>query len=184
MRGDRVEVERGSAVPNISRALPPRRQLVNRGGAQLRETVQPVSIPAGWLSIASAIDVDVFDGGVLVGSSRMPRIMLEAGLRTLELVNEQAGFRNTREVRISSGKVEQIAVDLPVGTIHINAVPWAEVWIDGRSIGQTPIGNRPVAIGTHRIVFRHPVLGEKETTTVVKADTPTRLSVSLTEAAP
>ena len=110
--------------------------------------------------------------------------MLEAGLHTLELANEQAGFRHTREVQISSGKVEQIGVDLPVGTIHINAVPWAEVWIDGRSIGQTPIGNHPVAIGTHRIVFRHPVLGEKETTTVVKADTPTRLSVRLTEAAP
>ena len=43
----------------------------------------------------------------------------------------------------------------------LNALPWAEVWIDGESIGETPIGKVSVPIGWHEIVFRHPELGEK-----------------------
>ena len=71
-----------------------------------------------------------------------------------------------------------------MSTIHVNAVPWAEVWIDGTLVGQTPLGNHPIAIGPHRIVFRHPLLGEKEFETVVKAGAPTRLTARLTPAQP
>ena len=37
----------------------------------------------------------------------------------------------------------RVKLDAPPGTLHINAVPWAEVWIDGERIGETPIGNLP-----------------------------------------
>jgi hypothetical protein len=38
---------------------------------------------------------------------------------------------------------------------------WAEVSVDGRSIGQTPIGNLSVSFGTHEVVWRHPEHGER-----------------------
>ena len=150
--------------------------VLRRGASEVRQTVvvaggamvsivapfQAGAVATGWLSMASAIDVDIFEGGVLVGSSRTPRIMLEAGSHTLEFVNEQTGSGTRGRCVFIPGTAEQIDVDLPVGTIHVNAVPWAEVWIDGTLVGQTPLGNHPVAIGPHRIVFRHPVLGEKE----------------------
>ena len=55
----------------------------------------------------------------------------------------------------------------------------AEVWIDGKSAGETPIGNLALGIGPHNIVFRHPELGEKTVSTVVKAGVPTRVTVDL-----
>ena len=110
--------------------------------------------------------------------------MLAAGSHTLEIVNEPTGFRTTRPVYIRSGNVEHIGVDLPVGTIHLNAVPWAEVWIDGTLVGQTPLGNQLVTIGPHQVLFRHPVLGEQEITTIVKADVPTRVTARLTQGVP
>jgi hypothetical protein len=153
---------------------------VGRGATvALVAPLESSSSSAGWVSIASPLEMDVFEHGVLVGTSRSPRIMLEAGLHSLELVNEQTGFSTTRQVRVRSERVEQIGVEAPLGTAHLNAIPWAEVWIDGRSVGQTPIGNLPVAVGRHEIVFRHPQLGEKRILALVRFDTPTRLTANL-----
>jgi hypothetical protein len=65
------------------------------------------------------------------------------------------------------------------GTVNLNASPWAEVWLDGRRIGETPIGNLAVPIGPHEIVFRHPEFGEKKHAVSVTTAAPVRLSVSM-----
>ena len=167
--------------------------VLKRDGVELRQTVRvepgstvsvvaplkPGGLPSGWVAIASPIEVDLFENGALLGTSRSRQIMLEAGTHTLQLVNEQIGFQQTQQVRVESGKVERIAVELPPTTIHLNATPWAEVWIDGKSVGETPIGNLPIAIGPHEVVFRHPELGERVVSTVVKAGVPTRLTADL-----
>ena len=56
---------------------------------------------------------------------------------------------------------------MPNGTLNINAQPWAAVWLDGNSIGETPLGNLSVVPGEHEIVFRHPELGERRERTMV-----------------
>jgi serine/threonine-protein kinase len=66
---------------------------------------------------------------------------------------------------------------VPSGRLSINAVPWAEVWLDGRAIGQTPVGNVLASIGPHEVVFRHPSLGERRQTVDVVADTTTRVGI-------
>lgn len=35
-------------------------------------------------------------------------------------------------------------------TVNINAEPWANVWIDGRELGDTPLADVPLAMGEHR----------------------------------
>jgi hypothetical protein len=67
----------------------------------------------------------------------------------------------------------------PNGSISINALPWANVWIDGNLVGETPLGNVSVPLGEHQIVFRHPELGERRETTIVRSDRPTRVSANL-----
>jgi len=49
------------------------------------------------------------------------------------------------------------------------ATPWATVTLDGQDLGETPVGNTTVAIGTHEVVFRHPQLGEQRFTATVTA---------------
>jgi hypothetical protein len=61
----------------------------------------------------------------------------------------------------------------------INAQPWAGVFIDGERVGETPIGNVPVPIGTYEVRFRHPELGEQVVRSTVTLETPARLSVDL-----
>jgi hypothetical protein len=136
----------------------------------------PVS---GWITVTAPINVQIFEGGQLLGSSLIDRIMVSAGRHDVEVVNEALGFRVSRSVQVAPGKVSQIAVEVPNGMLALNAIPWAEVWIDGEKAGETPLGNISIPIGSHSVVFRHPELGEQHHTAVVTLNSPTRLSVDL-----
>jgi hypothetical protein len=105
--------------------------------------------------------------------------MMATGRHDVELVNDTLGYRATRAIQVPPGKVAAIALEMPQGTININASPWAEVFIDGRRAGETPIGNLPLTIGPHEVLFRHPQLGEKRQAVSVTLNAPVRLSVDM-----
>src|SRR6185503_7448678 len=113
------------------------------------------------------VPVQVFEDKRLIGTSDMDRIMLPVGEHFLELAADTVGFRTTRTVRVTAGQTAALSVDLPRAPLSINAVPWAEVFIDGNRVGETPLGNLPQALGPHEIVFRHPQLGERRVNAVV-----------------
>ncbi|HEX4568251.1 MAG TPA: PEGA domain-containing protein [Vicinamibacterales bacterium] len=136
----------------------------------------PVS---GWLSLKAPVTIDVRENGKLLGTSDSDRIMLAAGRHDLELSNDTLGFHATRAVVVTAGKVAPVAVDMPQGVINVNASPWAEVFIDGKKVGETPIGNLAVSIGPHELVFRHPQLGEKRQAVSVTLNAPVRVSVDM-----
>ena len=73
----------------------------------------------------------------------------------------------------------QVALDLPRAPLSVNAVPWAQVSVDGRAIGDTPIGNSMETIGRHEVVFRHPELGERRASVLVTLKGPARVSVDM-----
>jgi hypothetical protein len=136
----------------------------------------PVS---GWVSVKSPFLLEIREDGQLIGTTETDRVMLASGKHVLELVNPTLAYRQTRTVQVLPGKVASVAIELPEGVVNLNASPWAEVWIDGRRVGETPIGNLSVPIGPHEIVFRHPELGEKKQAISVTAATPVRVSVSM-----
>jgi hypothetical protein len=136
----------------------------------------PVS---GWISVKAPFLIEIREDGNLIGTTETDRLMLAAGRHVLEFVNETVGYRQSRTVQVLPGKVSAMNIELPQGTVNLNASPWAEVWLDGRRIGETPIGNLAVPIGPHEIVFRHPELGEKKHAISVTTAAPVRLSVSM-----
>ena len=136
----------------------------------------PVS---GWISISAPAELQVFENQRLLGSTRTERIMVATGRHDLEFVNEALGYRSAKTIQVGPGQVANVKPDWPQGTIAINAAPWANVWLDGQELGETPVGNTQVPIGTHEVVFRHPQLGEQRYTTTVTATTPARLSVDM-----
>jgi hypothetical protein len=133
----------------------------------------------GSIAVASSVPVQVFEDKRLIGTSDMDRIMLPAGEHFLELAADSVGFRTTRIVRVTAGQTVALSVDLPQAPLSINAVPWAEVFIDGTRIGETPIGNLPQTVGPHEIVFRHPQLGERKMNTLVTVKDSNRISIDM-----
>jgi serine/threonine protein kinase len=136
----------------------------------------PVS---GWLTLATPFPVQIFENGQLIGSSDSDRVMVAAGRHELELRSERLGYQASRSVQVAAGKVSTVRVEAPKGSIAINAQPWAEVWIDGEKVGETPIGNHELTIGAHEVMFRHPDFGERKQTAVVTQAAPTRLIVDM-----
>lgn len=65
------------------------------------------------------------------------------------------------------------------GLLYLNALPWADVAIDGHPAGQTPLGRIQLTAGSHEVRFTHPQLGERVREVVVEPNAATRLGVDL-----
>jgi hypothetical protein len=123
--------------------------------------------------------MQLLEGDRVLGSSKDGALVMSAGRHELELVNSALGYRSRQVVNVKPGEVLSVAVPRPEGRLSVNAVPWADVWIDGTHLGETPLANIAVPIGQHEVSFRHPTLGEQRRTTIVRFDAPTRLSADL-----
>ena len=136
----------------------------------------PAAPTTGWIAVSAPIELQLLEKGQPLGTSRSDKIVLPAGRHDIDMVNDAVGFRTTRSVTVLAANVSALKVDLPKGSISLNAQPWAEVFIDGNRIGETPIGNVQVALGQHEVVFRHPELGEQRFTPTITLNAPVRLS--------
>ena len=180
MRGEHtvaLEGDGGSAKQTVTIEAGATASLV----ANLANTQVVAASSGGWISVSTPKPVQLFEDGRLLGSSDTERLMVPAGNHQLEIVSDSLGYRSTQRVQVSAGKVSAIKVEFPKGTIALNALPWAEVWIDGEKVGETPIGNYAITIGPHEIVFKNPDLGEQHHAATVTAATPVKLSVDLTK---
>ena len=133
----------------------------------------------GWMTVSSPVTLQIYEGGRLIGVSEADRIMLSAGEHALELAAAPLGFRVRRSVRILPYATTRVGVELPQVALSINAVPWADVWIDGEAAGQTPIGGLLQPIGTHDVEFRHPELGTKRMRVTVSMNEAARVAVDM-----
>jgi hypothetical protein len=137
------------------------------------------AVMAGWLTVASPIPLQIRENGSLLGTSDVEKLMLPSGDHNVDLVDDTLGYRVPLRVKIAPGKTTVSRIDVPDGTLSVNAQPWADVTIDGRRVGQTPIGNVKLPIGRHEVIFRHPDLGERKETVTVTLTQPVRLGVDL-----
>lgn len=192
--GVAVDGEERGVAPLTLRDLPvgQHRVVVRARGTTYTRTVQieagataslffgatQAAVP-GSIALASPVQVQVFEDSRLIGTSDMDRIMLPAGEHVLELAADAVGYRATRTVNVTAGQTVALSVDLPRAPLSINAIPWAEVFIDGTRIGETPLGNLPQTLGSHEIVFRHPQLGERRVNALVTLKETNRISIDM-----
>jgi hypothetical protein len=133
---------------------------------------------SGGLRLVSPIELQVLEGERVLGSSADGPIVTTAGRHQLDFVNNALGYRARQTVEIRRGQIVSLTIQPPDGRLSINAVPWAQVSIDGAPVGETPLANLPVPVGQHEITFRHPQLGERRQTLIVKSGVDTRVSVA------
>jgi serine/threonine protein kinase len=160
------------------------KQTVNIEAGQTASLVVPIApaegaLVSGWVSVQAPVELQLFENKKMLGTTLSDRIMVSAGRHEIEIVNETLGYRVVRTVQVPPGKVAPIAMNWPTGSIAVNAMPWAEVWVEGQRMGETPIGNLTLPIGPHEIVFRHPELGEQRQAVTVTLKAPARVSVDL-----
>jgi len=133
---------------------------------------------SGGVRFTAPIDLQVLEGNRVLGRTSDGPIVAAAGTHQLDLINTDLGFRARQSVTIRAGEIASFTVTTPMGRLSVNAQPWAQVWVDQNAVGETPIANLAVPIGQHEITFRHPQLGERKETVLVRADGVTRLSTT------
>jgi hypothetical protein len=134
--------------------------------------------PRGRLRVVTPIAVKIFEGGEVLGATDEGPIALAPGSHELEFVNAALGYRTHQTVTVRAGQIVSLPLTPPDGLVNINAQPWANVLIDGKTIGETPLGNIKVALGEHQVTFRHPDFADQHKTVVVRADEVTRVSIT------
>jgi hypothetical protein len=170
---------RQSAAVSIRASGGPQRGAATTGAAAGpaagSRTPLPPAAAEGWVNIGAPFPVQVSEDGRELGSTTAGPLRLPAGLHTLELVNPTFEFRTTLAVRVAPGETTTTPVTVPTGLLSVNALPWAEVFVDGRPIGTTPLANIAVPIGSREVLWRHPQHGERRQLITVTARTPVRI---------
>ncbi len=175
--GEHVVVARSASGPLE------RRVGVQAGSQSTVHIVTPTAVaPAtGSLKVDTPVAVQITEAGRVLGRSDGGALVLSVGEHALDFDSEELGFRSQQRVRIAAQTTNTVRLVVPPGSLSLNASPWAEVFVDGERIGETPIGNLSRPIGRHEVVFRHPELGEHREIVLLRPDRPTRLSVNLRE---
>jgi hypothetical protein len=136
-----------------------------------------VDVPlfSGFVAISIPFVVDVAEKGKALGTSENP-ILLSPGRHELRLGNADLGYRVTQTVEVQSGETTRLELD-PKAIVNINAAPWAEVFVDGTRVGETPLASVAIRLGVREIVFRNPQFPDKKQTITVTASAPPSISV-------
>jgi hypothetical protein len=63
------------------------------------------------------------------------------------------------------------------GYLTVNTVPWSDVFVGGRKLGQAPLAEKEVPAGTYRIVFKNPAFGRRERKVTIRPGDTTKLNL-------
>jgi hypothetical protein len=136
-----------------------------------------IGIFSGWLTVFAPVEVRVFEGGKLLGTSLDGKLLVPPGVHQIEIVNKRLGYRETRKIEVEPGKHTALSIEPPNGTLVIDAPDGAEVTVDGQAAGTMPVPTLSVPIGTREIVLKHASFGQRRVTVTVTADAPARVSM-------
>ena len=130
---------------------------------------------SGFAAISSPILLEISENGKVLGTSA-EAVILSPGRHDLRLANKELGYAVTQPIEIQAGETTHVNVD-PRGTANINAAPWAEVFVDGEKVGETPLANIAIRLGVREIVFRNPQFPDRKVVVTVTTTATANVSV-------
>lgn len=116
---------------------------------ELSESIYP-----GWLTLFAPFDVVVSEHGHEIALDEKHQLLLAPGPHDLRLENRTLGYEETRHVEMKPGAVASLSIAPPRSTLTVTSNAPAQVWLDGKLVGDTPV-DIPVDLGTHALVVKH-----------------------------
>jgi hypothetical protein len=139
----------------------------------------------GFLSVATLPWTIVVVDGERVGSTPLFRLPLTPGVHRIEFSNERYGVAAAEEVMIGEAELRKlklvfltaeggeaaldearaedarddedcVATDGDFAFLSVDVKPWARVFVDGRSVGSTPLFRQRIRAGGHRVRLEGP----------------------------
>ena len=105
---------------------------------------------------------------------------MQAKARTLEAIADDGkGERHVERSPLAHARVSDIPASEPPGLLQVAVQPWAEVTVDGVSVGLTPFSRVRVRPGSHTVRLEHPAFEPLERPVSVRPGELTRLVVDM-----
>ncbi len=138
------------------------------------------AIYSGWLHLSSPIELHISEGARRIQLDDRNQILLPPGAHDLQFENAGFGYRERRRVDIKPGEIASIAILPPPSRLTVNASLPAEVLIDGRRAGETPLTDHPIDLGT-RVVVVKSITGAERRFTITSTVNPVSLNVDFSK---
>lgn len=130
----------------------------------------------GKLTVVSTPWSKVKVDGLEVGDTPVKGHALKSGTHQVELVNEGMELSFSMTVTVKDGKETKISHVFEVestkgtGTLTVTTSPWAEVYVDGEFLGNTPVLRHGLEPGKHVVKLVNDGMGISETLSVTVED--------------
>jgi len=121
--------------------------------------------PTGFITVTTDPPADIFLGKKKLGRGAIERAKVPAGKHRLRVVARK-GSQKILKIRIKRGGHVEKSVTFAPGSLRIVVLPWADVWMDGKKKGQTPLPAMDILEGSHQVRLVNDQLGKDVTKTV------------------
>jgi PEGA domain-containing protein len=150
-----VRAEDGSVQRNVSIAA--------------NETVQlSESIYSGWLHVTAPFEVQLSEGRKSITLDDSNQVLLAPGPHDVRFENRAVGLREVRHIEIKPGETTALSLETPMSHLTVTASEPATVSIDGAQVGETPLTDHAIPVGTRDVtvtsasgVVRHQMITVK-----------------------
>lgn len=134
------------------------------------------AIFSGWLHVSSPLELKVSEGSSGIRLDDRNQVLLQPGSHDMVFENAALGFRTTRRVEIKPGDTTSITVEPRPSKLSVAANEPAVVTVDGERVGDTPLVDHPIKIGTRDITVTN-AAGDIRRQTITVTVQPTQLEI-------
>ena len=146
-----------------------------------RAAVVSEAIFAGWLTVFAPFELQITDGARVIRLDEGGKVLLAPGPHDLRLENRDLGYQETRRVEVQPGQTTSLSVVASPSTLSVTSNSPATVSVDGQQVGDTPLVNQPIALGTRDIVVKAAADGTERRFTRKVTVTPVQIDVDFSQ---
>ena len=139
------------------------------------------AIYSGWLHVSAPVEVQISEKGRRLQLDDRNQILLPPGAHEFQIESAALGYKTTRRVDVKPGAITSVAVDPDPGSLSVNASLPAEVLVDGQRVGETPLTDQKIDLGTRLVTVRSITGAERRFTLTVTAHKPVQLDVDFSK---
>ncbi len=138
------------------------------------------AIYSGWLHVSSPIELQVTEGTRGIRLDERGQTLLTPGVHDLQFDNAVFGFRERHRVEIKPGAIASVSITPSPSLLTVNASLPAEVLVDGKRAGETPLMDYPMDLGTRSVVVKS-ITGAERRFTITTTVKPVSLAVDFSK---
>jgi hypothetical protein len=100
-------------------------------------------------------DLSIYIDGKKEGEGSIS-IFLAPGIHRIKLISKSKMINYKTTIRVESNRESTKTIMLKKGKLSVSVKPWADVYVNGKKLGQTPFPPKVLYEGTYNVTLKNP----------------------------